>query len=46
MSTNDIIKIGPYTYNVLKRETNRILLSWTESTGIYKEMWFILKEAG
>lgn len=43
MSTNDVLQLGPYKYNVLKREGNRVLLSWTETTGIYREMWMILK---
>lgn len=43
MSTNDVIVIGPFRYNILKRETNRILVAWTETTGIYKETWILLK---
>ena len=34
------IKIGPFTFYVLKQDGNRILLSWTESSGIVKERWF------
>ncbi len=44
MKTNDIIQLGPYKYNVLKREGNRMLVSWTESTGVYKELWLIVKK--
>jgi hypothetical protein len=43
MSTNDVIIIGPYKYTVLKREGRRMLLSWIESTGIYKETWLLIK---
>jgi hypothetical protein len=43
MSTNDVIIIGPYRYTVLKREARRMLLSWIESTGIYREEWLLTK---
>lgn len=43
MGINDVIMIGPFRYNVLKREDNRILVAWTESTGIYKELWILYK---
>lgn len=43
MSTNDVITIGPYKYTVIKREGRRMLLSWTEATGIYREMWLLIK---
>lgn len=42
-NTNDTIQIGPYTYNILKVVGRRILIQWTESTGIQREMWFIMK---
>lgn len=44
MSANDTIIIGPFRYNVIKRENNRILIGWTESTGIYKEVWILYKK--
>lgn len=43
MAKNDIIIIGPFRYQVLKKEAHRMLVSWVESTGIYKETWIILK---
>lgn len=43
MSANDVILIGPFRYNVIKRENHRVLIGWTESTGIYKETWILLK---
>lgn len=45
MKTSDILFLGPYKYNVLKRDGNRVLLSWIESTGIYKEMWLLIKSS-
>ena len=35
--------IGNITFNVLKRDGNRILLEWTESSGIIKTRWIIFK---
>lgn len=35
------IKIGPYTFKVLKQVGNRLLLSWIESTGVEKTRWVI-----
>lgn len=40
------IQIGPFKYNVLKRDGNRLLLQWTESTGVEKTRWVILKTLG
>ncbi len=46
MSTNDVIKIGPYKYTILKREDHRILVSWIESKNdIYREMWILIKKS-
>lgn len=38
------IQIGPYKFNVLKQEGNRLLLSWIESSGIEKTRWIILNK--
>ena len=46
MGANDVITIGPFRYNVLKREAHRILVSWTEATGVYKETWILFKTKG
>lgn len=46
MSTNDVLNIGPYKYNILKREGNRVLVSWIEAKdNIYREMWLLIKKS-
>lgn len=39
------IKIGPFTYIVLKQDGNRLLLSWIETSGIEKTRWVTLNKA-
>lgn len=36
------IVIGAYRFNVLKQKGNRVLLGWTESSGVEKTRWVIL----
>lgn len=43
MSANDVIVIGPFRYKVLKRVGTKVLVSWTEAPGIYKETWIKMK---
>lgn len=41
MSANDVLVIGTFRYTVLRREGSRILVSWVEGEGVYREMWII-----
>ncbi len=41
MGANDVIIIGSFRYTIMRREGSRILVSWVEGTGIYREMWII-----
>jgi hypothetical protein len=44
MNINDVLQIGPYKYNVIKRDGNRALVQWVESTGIERTMWLLIKK--
>lgn len=39
MAQNDTLKIGPYSFVVLKRDGDFALLQWIEQDGIEKQRW-------
>lgn len=43
LKVNDTLAIGPFKYTVLKRDNDFVLLTWTESSGITKELWVNVK---
>lgn len=40
------LKLGPFTFNVLKQDGNRILLSWIEQCGAMKTRWVLIPKGG
>lgn len=43
MGAGDILIVQGVKFSVLKRESHRILVQWSEAFGIYKERWIIYK---
>lgn len=41
---HDTILIKNFRFVILKREANRILLTWTEKSGVTKERWIIINK--
>ncbi len=46
MSKNDTIKIGPFSFRIIDRQDNRVLLEWTEASGETKQRWVITNSKG
>jgi hypothetical protein len=43
MSQNDTILIQGVKFLIMRRESHRMLLSWTEKSGIVKTRWIAYK---
>lgn len=39
------IKIGPYTFRIIKQNGRKVLLAWTEASGVEKTRWLTLTPA-
>lgn len=44
LQANDVLKIGPYTYRVIKTKGNMVLFTWVTSKGISCELWVMVKK--